>query len=85
MAIDNLYFKCQTGVIRIKHKEEEFIEEDQTKNKKNKKVEDKNKSKKQGDAKGSLDEENIEMKCRLATRKLKAIFAYTKDYRSILE
>lgn len=46
MAIDNLYFKCQTGVIRIKHKEEEFIEEDQTKNKKNKKAEDKNKSKK---------------------------------------
>lgn len=46
MAIDNLYSKCGEGVIRIKHSHEEFAEEIQTKAKKTKKIDDKNKGKK---------------------------------------
>lgn len=86
MAIDNLYSKCGEGVIRIKHSHEEFAEEIEAKSKKPKKAEEKGKSKKEGEDKKAEDEEsNIEIKCKLATQKLKSIFAYTKDYRSILE
>lgn len=39
------------------------------------------------DKKDKIEEEesNTERKCKLAIQKLKSIFAYTKDYRSILE
>ena len=46
MAIDNLYSKCGEGIIRIKHSHEQFAEEVETKNKKPKKTQDKNKTKK---------------------------------------
>mgnify|MGYP006897124475 CR=1 FL=1 len=53
-----------------------------------KKTEDKTKNKKgDEDKKDKLEEEesNTERKCKLAIQKLKSIFAYTKDYRTILE
>jgi hypothetical protein len=51
MAIDNLYFKCNEGkIVRIKHYHEEHAEETETKNKKPKKIEEKGKTAKKGDA-----------------------------------
>lgn len=86
MAIDNLYSKCSEGVIRIKHGHEEFAEELDAKAKKPKKSEEKPKKKPEDEDPHTQDEEsNMEIKCRLAIQKLKSIFAYTKDYRSILE
>ena len=88
MAIDNLYSKCNEGIVRVKHHHEQFAEEIDSKNKKVKKTEDKTKNKKgDEDKKDKLEEEesNTERKCKLAIQKLKSIFAYTKDYRTILE
>lgn len=45
MAIDNLYSKCNEGIVRIKHSHEEFAEETESKNKKVKKGDEKGKKK----------------------------------------
>lgn len=52
MAIDNLYSKCNEGVVRIKHSHEEFAEETETKSKKGKKGD------KKGDEKSRKKEGN---------------------------
>ena len=92
MAIDNLYSKCNEGVVRIKHNHEEFAEETETKNKKGKKGDkkgDEKSKKKDGNdekkEKAEEDESNTELKCKLAIQKLKSIFAYTRDYRTIID
>jgi hypothetical protein len=87
IAIDNLYSKCSEGVVRIKHSFEEFEEEIEAKAKKPKKEEKKAGKKGEGaeTSKPEEEESNTELKCKLAIQKLKSIFAYTKDYRSILE
>jgi hypothetical protein len=45
MAIDNLYSKCNEGIVRVKHSLEEHADESETKKVKTKKGDDKNKKK----------------------------------------
>lgn len=97
MAIDNLYSKCNESIVRIKHNHEEFAEETESKNKKGKKTEKKGEKKgeekskkKEGneEKKDKVEEDdssNTELKCRLAVQKLKSIFAYTRDYKAIID
>lgn len=92
MAIDNLYSKCNEGIVRIKHNHEEFAEETETKNKKgkktDKKTDEKTKKKEVNEEKEKAEEDdssNTELKCRLAIQKLKSIFAYTRDYKTIID
>lgn len=82
--MDNLYFKCQTSGIKISHDYTEY--QNQNENKKNKKkTEDKKKNKEKGQVTKEDEENNMELKCQIALQKLKSIFAYTSDYKMMIE
>ena len=87
MAIDNLYSKCNEGIVRIKYNYEEFAEETEPKNKKPKKTEEKGKAKKDPNEEKKADDEEspMETKCKLAIQKLKSILGYTRDYQAIIK
>ena len=85
MAIDNLYSKCSEGTVRVKYNCEEFAEEVEPKNKKQKKAEEKARAKKEDDKKANDEESPMETKCKVAIQKLKSIISYTRDYQAIIQ
>ena len=82
MAIDNLYFKCSEGSQRIKHKYQEYLEPGPDSKTSRKKEE-----KKQKKDERSLESEsvNYDQKARIASHKLKCIFNYMRDFKTIIE
>jgi hypothetical protein len=84
MAIDNLYFKCSEGSQRIKHKFEEYIEANNEK-KGSKKKDDSKKPQKKEEDNNDGEESTYEEKARIASLKLKCIFNYMKDFKTIID
>lgn len=84
MAIDNLYFKCSEGSQRIiKHRYEEYLES--ANEKKDKKKKEESKKQKKEEEKEEDEESTYEEKAKIAALKLKCIFDYMKDFKTITD
>lgn len=84
MAVDNLYFKCSEGSQRIiKHRFEEHLEA--ANEKKDKKKKEEGKKQKKEEEKEDSEESTYEEKAKIAALKLKCIFDYMKDFKSIID